>query len=159
MNAIFCFVLFRFLFHQSKLSFSPTKKKVIKFLKAQSIAGGQWEGWLDWNTIRRILEDGLKKKNWCWALEAFKCKVKKFGLHPLPTGKHYLFLHRRMSWSKRINLYLFFIPTSHRVSFHYHLWLDRTLKGLRCWVETLKTCYLLSKGGWLFKEGFWLLRL
>lgn len=49
------------------------------------------------------LEDGVKKINWYLVPKAFKCKVKKFRLHPRPTGKHYLFLSRRTLWIKKIS--------------------------------------------------------
>ena len=76
----------------------PNQKHIIKIWKHKG-AGGQCGGWFDRNTT----ETRRWGQNWYLVPKAFKCKVKKFRLHPLPTGKHYLFLSWRTSWIKQIS--------------------------------------------------------
>ena len=64
---------------------------------------GAPSGEVDLTGTLQKLEDGVKKINWYLVPKAFKCKVKKFRLHPRPTGKHYLFLSWRTSRIKKIN--------------------------------------------------------
>lgn len=97
------------------------------------------------------LEDGVRKINWHLVPKAFKCKVKKFRLHPLPTGKHYLFLSWRTSWIKKINQYPTWPPPLKEDPFSIisdliELWGAQTLgRNSKVIFSFLQRVYCLSK--------------